>query len=130
MTHNTHLLDIKPFHQLADSPWGEVRQPRWVGGIPTKPIAVSFTNMAKTMITESCSAGTLEFWSGPEDVENLLLSISDLLSLQDVRSRWTMREGSNTEFTMVFDNLLLQLVYDESGCGVTVVGVTLVESGR
>jgi tRNA (Thr-GGU) A37 N-methylase len=111
VVHNTTLLDIKPYHHTADSPWDkDLRQPQWVGSVDEKAFAKTiYTPEASETITSACVNKKLQFWTGEEDVQSLFNSISNLICNQDMRSQW--RRGTQVKFVMDFDNLLLTLNY-------------------
>lgn len=122
--HDTTLLDIKPYHDSADSPWDkDIRQPDWVGGVTEKAFSkVIVTPEARQTISKACIDKKLQFWRGKEDVESLLFSITDLICNQDMRPQW--RRDSQVKFVMDFDNLLLTLNYNEEEVVVTDVELT------
>lgn len=113
VVHNTTLLDIKPYHHSADSPWDEdLRQPTWVGSVSEKAFdKTTFSEQAREKITAACLASKLQFWKLESDLESLFGSITDLVCNQDMRSQW--RRGSQIKFVMDFDNLLLTLNYSD-----------------
>lgn len=123
VVHNTTLLDIKPYHHTADSPWDDdIRQPSWVGSASEKAFAkTTIIPEVKDKISKACKDGKLQFWKGEDDLESLFFSISDLVCNQDMRSQW--RRGSQVRFVMDFDNLLLTLNYEGDEVTITEVEV-------